>query len=708
MRWPRQLASLLFVLLLLVGPPVVLLSLVGPPIRGWPDGEQVRAWVEQPLTEQTLAVALAVLAWLVWLALVYAVAVRVLTRIRAGAALLRRMPLPTPWQATAGGMAGAAVFGVSAHTTTAPPPEPPLPVAAGTLDSPGDTAPAPVDPHSSARSDAGIAVSGGWLPREVADQVAAAGALVWLRRRRTYRPRPPGPSAREDQDLAPLPATALAVQAALADRPQPAADAATTGGTSSGRMPALIPGLLAAGIALTGPGALAAARGLLITVLLTGQRHPASMAPLVITRTALTSLLGSAAEISRRIPARLEVVSSVDEAVQVLESRATGHARHGLSESERPANGPTIAADAAAVLIVEEPPSGAVAERLAAVSAAGAGTVVVLGGWSAGTSWQVDAAGHTHDPSRPGWAGPRLCVLDAVAATDLLTVIAHTEPAPPEPPTPNPSQRAVASSGRRVPRQVTRQDARPRPGAPGRRLELRVLGEPMLLADAEPLTIRRTAAMQALVFLAAHPHGADSRQLVDALWPGLPRHSLTGRLYTTLSELRGTVRAASGLTVIDHTDDRYRLNPALVDTDLWRFHAAVQHAATAVTNTTIAWQAVIDAYPGDLAAGREWPWLDPIREATRRHVIDAHVALAAAVPDPHRALAVLQGGIRVDPYNSDLHVRAMNALAALGKHDAVAELYDSYTRRLIAAGLDTDDEVRDTATRLSNAVVPGR
>ncbi|MEU2616075.1 BTAD domain-containing putative transcriptional regulator [Micromonospora sp. NPDC007271] len=330
-------------------------------------------------------------------------------------------------------------------------------------------------------------------------------------------------------------------------------------------------------------------------------------------------------------------------------------------------------------------------------------TVVALGAWPGGVTWQVDATGHTHDPGRPGWAGPRLCVLDPVAATDLLTVIAHIDP---QPPPPDPSPHTVRLSGRRVPRQATRQHPPRWADIPGRRLQLRVLGEPALAVDGEPLTIRRTAAMQALVFLAAHPDGADTRQLVNAIWPGLPRHSLTGRLYTTLSDLRGTIRAACGLAVVDHTDDRYRLNPDHLDVDLWRFHTAVQHAATAITNTTIAWQAVIDAYTGDLAAGRTWPWLDPIREATRRHVIDAHAALAAAATDPHHALALLQQGIRVDPYNTELHVRTMNILAALGDHNAIAELHDTYTRRLTEAGLDPGEEVHHTATRLGRTGVP--
>ena len=96
MTWPRRVASELFFALLVVGPPVVLVKIVGWPLHGWPTLEQARLWVAQPLTEQTLTAALTVLAWLVGLLVVYTVTVSVLTRIRAAARWLRRMPYPHP------------------------------------------------------------------------------------------------------------------------------------------------------------------------------------------------------------------------------------------------------------------------------------------------------------------------------------------------------------------------------------------------------------------------------------------------------------------------------------------------------------------------------------------------------------------------------------------------------------------------------------
>ncbi|MBQ0905486.1 hypothetical protein [Micromonospora sp. U21] len=86
-----------------------------------------------------------------------------------------------------------------------------------------------------------------------------------------------------------------------------------------------------------------------------------------------------------------------------------------------------------------------------------------------------------------------------------------------------------------------------------------------------------------------------------------------------------------------------------MDVDLWRFRAAARHAAIAAVHQAAAWRAVIDSYTGDLAAGHTWPWLDPPREAARRHVIDAYAAVAAGQSDPRLTLSVLEAGIRVDP-----------------------------------------------------------
>ncbi|MFD0784352.1 hypothetical protein ACFQZ8_10560, partial [Micromonospora azadirachtae] len=77
-------------------------------------------------------------------------------------------------------------------------------------------------------------------------------------------------------------------------------------------------------------------------------------------------------------------------------------------------------------------------------------------------------------------------------------------------------------------------------------------------------------------------------------------------------------------------------------------------------------------------------------------------------PDAQHALAWLQAGLRVDPYNADLHTRAVNTLIALGDHATADELREAYARRLADAGIGPSDAVLATATSMGHATVPTR
>ncbi|MGW9196602.1 AfsR/SARP family transcriptional regulator [Micromonospora chersina] len=657
--------SAAFVLTMLVVPPWLLTALAGPPLPGWPTSAQLRGWIADPLNHHTLTAGLTALAWLAWLGLACTVAATAARRARARARWLRRLPLPTPWQAAATTVAGAAALN-TAHIPTVDTPIPPISASTGTL-----------HPHDGAvdtQAGDGVTVPGGWLPDTAAQQVAAAAAVVWLRRRRAYQPGQPSP---EDSDLAPLPTTVTAVRAALtdADTQQPPATPAT----------AALPALPTSCLALTGDGAADAARGILLTRLLAAMRDPQDTTRLLITHTALTTLLPDIST-DTETPG-LRVVETVDQAAALLSSL--------INAPPAPGGG----AGPADLLLLTDPPNAPTTAQLATLQHAGA-TVVMLGAGPPGTSWSIDRHGHTRE-EHTGRAGPRLCVLNRTSATDLLAVIAHparerqysvTEPTP--------LRRPAETGHARIPRQAgsDRWAAAPDiPAVTNPRLHVRVLGRPALLAGGEPVTIRRSAALQVLVFLAVHPEGATTTDLVQAIWPGLPAHTVTGRLYTTLSDLRAAIRTATGATVLGHADDRYHLNPDRVDVDLWRLHAAAHHAATALTDPAPAWQTVIDTYTGDLAAGHNWAWIDPPREATRRLVLDAYASAAAAQTDPHHRLRLLQDAIRVDPYNQTLHQLAADQLNALGDADTAARLLDGYQRRLQLAGIAASDQPAPTS-----------
>ncbi|MFD6263016.1 hypothetical protein ACFWFK_17980 [Micromonospora chalcea] len=639
MNGARRLAGATVVLAVLAIPPWLLTTLTRAHLPSWPTSTQLRDWLTDPLTPATLTTGLIAVAWLLWLGMTYTVTVTAARRLRAGTRWVRHLPLPTPWQAAATSIAGAAAL-TTAHTPTTQPPNPPTPVTADELQHPSAT------PQT---EQGGVVVPGGWLPDDTAHHIAAAAALVWLRRRRAHQPGQPDTDATQ---LTPLPATVTAVQAAIADQPPP--PAATSGAVQAPLPPA--------GVCLAGDGADHAARGLLVTRLLTALRDPADTTPVIVTSNALARLLPTIADAAHTIPG-LHVVDTFEQAAALVPApRTSATADCGIPS-----------------LVFTTEPATAAPPNLPGAR------VVTLDAGAPLSTWRVDRHGHTVD-HQTGQPRPRMCVLDGTAAADLLAVLAQPTTAAPDPAASVPA-RPIDRAQAKIPRQASRIPP-PTPRQPiettATTAQLRVLGHPALLIDSNEVTIRRSAALQILVFLAVHPNGATTTQLVQALWPGLPAHTVTGRLYTTLSDLRSTIRATSADQVVVHTEDRYHLDPR-THVDLWRLQAAAHHTAT--TDAPGSWQAVIDAYNGDLAAGHTWPWIDPPREATRRLVLDAHTTAAAAQTDPHERLRLLQAAIRIDPYNQQLHQLAADQLNALGDSAAAADLLHTHWQRLRLAGI---------------------
>jgi len=718
----RRLWSLAWLLVLLAGVPAGLVRLVGWPLPDhWPTNLEWQVWLERPLTRTTLLDGAAIIGWLLWALLVYAVVVEVLTRARRvvrAAARLRLPTLPSPLQATASGMLGAAVFGMSTGSVhppaspAAPPPATSLlpaaadaPVAVGELG--GGTLPPVLASHPTVGErdpdlrGRGVALpDGGWITDQTAHAIAAAAAVVWWRRRHDYLPRPPTGADRDDADLAPLPPTVTTAQDVLHGRERPDDGPEDTGGAAHGGgvAPAEPPPAAAAtdgasrpiglgdlppgGVGLTGTGAFAAARGIAAAVLLSAGpwQHPGS-AQLITTAADLDTLLGPAAASHHATPG-LRMVDGLDDAIALLEQHTLTRAR--LIAHHRPAadhQAPPDAGFPPVVLVTRGPADHVTAVRLAVLllgTHLGI-TGALLGGWPHGQTWWVDEDGHTHTPDTAAPVGARLCVLTPTAAADLLTLLRQARPDPqhPSPPEPPPQAQPVrpavatpASGASLTPRPPTPHPpgtaAPVGPATAAAPLRLRLLGTPALhhTGDAgAPVTIQRTAALQILIFLAVHRRGAVSNQLIAALWPGPRPEGAAERLYTPVSKLRATLRAAAGTDVLIRDGDRYRLDERHIDVDLWRLHTAVDQAATTVdpAERRHALRAVVDAYTGDLAAGRDWAWLAAPREATRRHVVDAYMALAGDEPDPHAALALLQDAVRVDPVNADLQRQAQHA-----------------------------------------------
>lgn len=537
----------------------------------------------------------------------------------------------------------------------------------------------------------GLIIAGG-----VGAALVAAGALTLSRRARRGGGQRPvvtdptiGPPA-VDENNRELDALGFTDQAASIPSQQPC-DVPL--GHRDGRT-MLIDTAAALGLGLTGAGAPAATRALLLSQLAT---HPQAVA--VITAAVRHRLLDGSSP--NAVPSnastnpidgtdgignqRVRITASLQDALANVEAELVTRTRT-LEETAGHATPPPL------LLIVAAPDDPA---RLEAIADCGAGlgiSVVVVGVWRPSITCQISADGRIArviGQSLPNWAGT-LVGLHSFSASaqdtvDLLKVLGPSTRSPTSAPATEPSAGQIearrAASVQRVlnptPRQAGtssrsriisrlapplvdgdqdenrysealrapephKQDQsavgtvrRPRP------FELTVLGQVQLqrtLGGSDPLDLGAGLTpkqREIVICLAVHRDGVRTAALNDAIWPDASPTRPFNTLHSTLSQLRRTLRSAindNSMALVVYRNGRYALDPEMVDVDLWHLTDALHIARTAIDQQRVgALHDAINRYPADLAEDYTGEWLEQPRDMLRRDVIDALAALIRAI-----------------------------------------------------------------------------
>jgi DNA-binding SARP family transcriptional activator len=317
-------------------------------------------------------------------------------------------------------------------------------------------------------------------------------------------------------------------------------------------------------------------------------------------------------------------------------------------------------------------------------------TTVVLGQHGDVTAVQPEQA-------LPALPGAQVFTLSAAEARELLTVIA--------------AGRGVADEEPSDPVSDTQAGSHPQADGANAFADTQVAADrrPIGVDLFGPLRIHthggevrtglRRKARELLAFLLLHPEGVTRDTVIEALWPEIDPARGAERAKTAIQNLRHTLRAAAGLdgaTVIEWAGERWRVNAALVDCDVWRFQAALAAASAAPDDPakTAALERATAAYHGSLLEGADYDWAEPAREELRRQAADAAGRLAELrerASDGDGALTALEAAAGWDPYNEELHQRIMRLQARLGRPDAVRRTFDRLQTRLAELDVDPDD-----------------
>lgn len=438
------------------------------------------------------------------------------------------------------------------------------------------------------------------------------------------------------------------------------------------------------GVGLTGPGAEAAARAMLATVLSLARPSPPGLpAPVIVP--AGTGLLPPRAGAPRTVLAQ---PPSLAAALDLTEALILQLAR--LSDDD-PAAGPPPDAAVPAALFAGPSPDDE--PRLRGITAAGQDLgliTVIVGTWTSGTTCHVAADGTITAATPPGSGleGVRLFQLTDRDLAGLAAVIDGQVPAAP-------AHEAVpgpAAEPDRTWQPLAPGEEQPGPGAgqaaPAARIG--VLGPLQISAGGQEISAGFRKARELLAFLAVcGPQGASSDAVTEALWPEATSGHGARQRNTALRKardlLRAHVGAASEMWIL-FAGDRYRLDQDLITVDLWEFRAALDAArdASGDGGRLAAYRRATGLYRGPLCEGAGYEWAEQYAEAARRSVLDAWTRTAELLQDtdPEQALAALESAAANDPHNEDTYLQIMRLQAAAGRADAARRTYQLMLTRL--------------------------
>ena len=236
-------------------------------------------------------------------------------------------------------------------------------------------------------------------------------------------------------------------------------------------------------------------------------------------------------------------------------------------------------------------------------------------------------------------------------------------------------------------------------------LVVQVMGGLSLTSTTEPVP---TGALQRrrlslLAFLALARDRGLSRERIQAfLWPesdsARARHALDQLLYATRRDL-GSETVTSSATEL-------RLNPSLIQADLWSFDDAIRDEQ---------WTVAVERYRGALLSGQHLAdstelerWIDGERARREQDYLRALGALAALATqrgDPADAVRWHRLQAAADPLSVPIVLGLMRALEASGDRAAAVQQARVY-QQLVAATLEVEPDA--AVQSLANAIASRR
>jgi DNA-binding SARP family transcriptional activator len=217
-----------------------------------------------------------------------------------------------------------------------------------------------------------------------------------------------------------------------------------------------------------------------------------------------------------------------------------------------------------------------------------------------------------------------------------------------------------------------------------------------------------------LVYLLMHPEGRTKEQAGLAFWPDASPAQLRNNFHVTLHRVR---KALGSTEVVTLVNDRYRVEPALVDEfDAATFEGDITAARRALRRKAEGAAAELEhaltRYRGDFLDGEPvGDWHIEHRERLQRLYVDALTELGAQYAHEERYAKAAEAYRRVlarDELHEDALRALMRCLAETGERSQALRVYRRFADRLrTELEVEPEEETTRLLARLQATTVAG-
>lgn len=212
-----------------------------------------------------------------------------------------------------------------------------------------------------------------------------------------------------------------------------------------------------------------------------------------------------------------------------------------------------------------------------------------------------------------------------------------------------------------------------------RTIELRLLGEPALLAGGSPVSFAGFPRLPAmLAYLALNDGPVRRDHLAFTLWPDDLESAARANLRRALHRLQTLLGDDSG--ILDITTTSLALRRDALACDVWELETLLERAGD---EADIA--RAMHLYRNGLLPSFEDEWIAPLQERLRARVLacaDRALQAAAARNDPAAVQRHARAVLIVDPFREEAVRQLMNALAQNGDRSGALAEYRAFAQRL--------------------------